>query len=266
LTLVAWNTHVGAGDIHRIVSDLRAGRLTAGRPVNAFVLLLQEVLRESDRVPASVPDGAKVASSIGRADPSREIERVSRALGLRLFYVPSMRNGNNPGRRQDRGNAILSTEPLEELTAIELPLERQRRVALAATVALRQSDGRVVRLRLVSVHLTNMVGHHAWLLSEAGRVRQARALARTIDNQTIVLGGDFNTWFGAWDGAYRELARRTQPPEQVDRRPTFALLRLDHFFTRLPDGWHFTVRRADDRYGSDHYPLIGDLRFGDRPR
>jgi hypothetical protein len=25
---------------------------------------------------------------------------------------------------------------------------------------------------------------------------------------------------------------------------------------RLPPGWHISVRRANSRYGSDHYPLV----------
>ena len=43
---------------------------------------------------------------------------------------------------EDRGNAILSTLPLSDLTAIELPLESQRRVALQATVTVDRLAGR----------------------------------------------------------------------------------------------------------------------------
>jgi endonuclease/exonuclease/phosphatase family metal-dependent hydrolase len=40
------------------------------------------------------------------------------------------------------------------------------------------------------------------------------------------------------------------------------LLRLDHLFFRLPDGWRGRFHRAAERYGSDHYPLVAtiDLR------
>src|SRR4029079_18395399 len=37
--IVSWNTHVGAGDVEKLVADLRSGTLT-GRPVRSFVLLL----------------------------------------------------------------------------------------------------------------------------------------------------------------------------------------------------------------------------------
>jgi endonuclease/exonuclease/phosphatase (EEP) superfamily protein YafD len=72
-----------------------------------------------------------------------------------------------------------------------------------------------------------------------------------------VVGGDFNAWFGYRDAAYKELARIVPAASSDDRRATFGPLRLDHVLARLPAGWRATVRRADSRYGSDHYPLIG---------
>src|SRR5512143_499439 len=48
--IVCWNTHVGGGDVERLVSDLRSGRIT-GRVPAAIVLLLQEVYRAGDDVP-----------------------------------------------------------------------------------------------------------------------------------------------------------------------------------------------------------------------
>jgi endonuclease/exonuclease/phosphatase (EEP) superfamily protein YafD len=38
-------------------------------------------------------------------------------------------------------------------------------------------------------------------------------------------------------------------------------LKLDHLFFRLPDGWRGAFHRADDRFGSDHFPLVGLLRI-----
>jgi endonuclease/exonuclease/phosphatase family metal-dependent hydrolase len=102
-----------------------------------------------------------------------------------------------------------------------------------------------------------MVMHHAWLFSEPGRDRQARALARALPHEDVlVVGGDFNTWFGFHDAAYRDLAKGLQEADQIDRRPTFGRMRLDHVLFRLPAGWHATVARAASRYGSDHYPLV----------
>jgi endonuclease/exonuclease/phosphatase family metal-dependent hydrolase len=172
---------------------------------------------------------------------------------LSLLYVPSMRNG---AAAEDRGNAILSSIALGNPEAIELPLERQRRVAVAADILVRNASTRTT-LRIVSTHFTNMVAHHLWAMSEPGRVRQARALAAAIDDgMPTVVGGDLNSWFGYRDGAFRELARVLPAARPRDRRPTFGPMRLDHVLARLPSGWRITVRRAESRYGSDHYPLV----------
>ena len=65
-----------------------------------------------------------------------DIVAISRELGLSLIYVPSMRNGGSPDDpAEDRGNAILSTLPLSEPVAVELPGERQRRVVIIAKAA-----------------------------------------------------------------------------------------------------------------------------------
>lgn len=258
LLVATWNTHVGAGDLTNFVSDVRSGRFTDGRAVSDFVLLLQEVHRRGGNIPRRLPEGARAAGAVRHgspAHPDADIGTAARELGLALFYIPSMRNGADTF--EDRGNAILSTRPLHDYEGIELPLERQRRVALAATVHP-QGDESPLRLRVVSAHLSNVVGHHLWIFSGFGRARQARALAKVLTERPIVVGGDFNTWFGSWDRAYRELARALDTPPG-DHRSTFWLLRLDQFFVCLPHGWQATVRRADRRYGSDHYPLIARI-------
>jgi endonuclease/exonuclease/phosphatase family metal-dependent hydrolase len=254
--IVSWNTHVGAGDLDVFVADLRAGRLTS-RPVTGFVLLLQEAYRAGDAVP-STPGVAWASAVFGAGSRTSRVEAVelARRLGLSSIYVPSMRNGAPGVTSEDRGNAILSTARLTDVSAIELPLERQRRVALAATIMVRSGSGPATAVRLVCTHFTNMVMHHLWLLSESGRLRQARALAQTLPDGPLILGGDLNSWFGYRDAAYRELAGRLSPAAVEDRRATFGPLRLDHLLFRLPDGWRAEVRRADRKYGSDHYPLV----------
>jgi endonuclease/exonuclease/phosphatase family metal-dependent hydrolase len=257
LVVVSWNTHVGGGDIERLVADVRSGRLTGQAP-RSFVLLLQEVLRHDDSVPERAPAGSRLASAVTPTTPDRSrrgIEMTASALGLSMFYVPSMRNGEGP---EDRGNAILSSITLDDLEAIELPLERQRRVAVAADIRIRAAAP--VTIRIVSVHFTNMVAHHLWVLSEPGRVRQAHALTMALDDdRPTVLGGDLNSWFGYSDAAFRELARVLPLSHPEDRRATFGPMRLDHVLARLPDGWQIRVRRAESRYGSDHYPLIATI-------
>ena len=260
LMLVSWNTALGAGDVERLIRDVRHER-----PEAPIVLLLQEVYRGGPEVPALLPDNAAFASRLrgmranGRRD---EVETIAGALGMNVYYVPSMRNGGPLLSDEDRGNAILSTLPLSALTAFELPFERQRRVAIGATLTGADRHGENWQLQVVSAHLDNMAGlKRLWVASEFGRLRQTRSLVHQLrGNEPLVLGGDFNTWFGFSDQAFREAARAFPETRLTDRRATFrGLLRLDHLFFRLPNGWSARFRRADDNYGSDHYPLIATI-------
>ena len=263
LVVVNWNVHVGAGDVTRLFADVRA-RAGHGLPI---VLLLQEVYRSGAEVPRQVEAGAAFASLIrgARRDGARDpIGALAARLGLHAYYVPSMRNGG-AGSDEDRGNAILSTVPLADLHAIELPFERQRRVAVAATVGGRTQAGAPWRVRVVSAHLDTFGGaRRLWLAGgELSRARQARGLVAALEGHTpMVLGADLNTWFGFHDSAYREAIRAFPQTLVTDRRATFGgLLRLDHLFFRLDDGWTASFQRAERSYGSDHYPLIGQVEF-----
>ncbi len=238
--------------------------LPRDRPV---VLLLQEVYRGGPEVPRSLAREAAFAGHLPGASArpgAHEVEAVAAELGLAVYYVPSMRNGRPAVSDEDRGNAILSNLPLSDLTAIELPFERQRRVAIAATIAGTTSAGVPWRVRVVNAHLDNLAGaRHGWLGGEYGRARQARGLVALLrDGVPTILGGDFNTWLGASEQAYIETAEAFPDTRATDTRATFrGLLRLDHVFLRLAPGWRAEFRRADDRFGSDHYPLVGTLRF-----
>jgi endonuclease/exonuclease/phosphatase family metal-dependent hydrolase len=258
LTVVSWNTALGAADIPRFVATLPSAR--------PLVLLLQEVYRGGPEVPSLLPPGARFARRHGGAAAGAaydDIEVVAASLGLALYYVPSMRNGSPAASSEDRGNAILSTLPLNDLVAIELPFERQRRVVLAATIAGHTSTGVPWHLRLVNAHLDNTFNpRRLWLAAEHGRTRQARALLSLDDQEPLILGGDFNTWSGFIDRAYLTLARRFPDTQVTDRRATFrGLLRLDHLFFRLQPGWRAGFRRLDLRFGSDHFPLVGTVQF-----
>ena len=264
LIIVNWNMHVGGGDVARLHADVRR-RFGAQAPI---VFLLQEAYRAGPEVPRTLDRRASFASFIRglRADGSREeIESIAATLGLHAYYVPSMRNGGPSSSDEDRGNAILSTVPLRDLTAIELPFERQRRVAVAATLDGTTAAGTPWSVRVVSAHLDNMVGaRRLWIAGgEFGRTRQARGLLAALgDDRPLVLGADLNTWFGFRDSAYLAAARAFPETIVSDRRATFqGLLRLDHLFFRLQRGWQARFSRADDRYGSDHYPLIGTVDF-----
>jgi endonuclease/exonuclease/phosphatase family metal-dependent hydrolase len=262
--VVNWNIHVGGGDIARLFADLRRD---AGVDV-PIVFLLQEAYRDGPEVPHVLDGAASFASLIRGLGPTggrEEIESVAAGLGLHAYYVPSMRNGGPLTSAEDRGNAILSTLPLTDLEAIELPFERQRRVAVAATVNGVTSGGAPWRMRVVSAHLDTMSGaRRLWIAgSELARTRQTRGLLSALPNDApLVLGADMNTLFGFRDNAYLEAARAFPGTRVTDRRATFnGLFRLDHLFFRLPEGWTGSFRRAERNYGSDHYPLVGAIEL-----
>ena len=258
LTVVSWNVAIDAGDVAGYVKEIQASA-----PARPIALLLQEVFRSGDDIPERAV-GSEYADALGGSRADREIDDVARGLGMWLYYVPSMRNGA-PGRRnEDRGNAILSSIPLYDFVAIELPFQRQRRVAVGATVRGMTRDGREWALRLASAHLDNMAGtRHVWIGGEFARARQARGLRQALASQTpTVLAGDFNTWFGFSDQAYVETLREYPDTRVADGRSTFrGLLRLDHVFYRLARGWRADVRRGASSAGSDHHPLITTIQF-----
>ena len=269
VAFVTWNVHVGGGDVPAFVAALRRGELTGGEPVEHVVLLLQEVFREGPDVPAHVSHPDAAAGRISAAPPDgtrRDVVDLARTLGFALAYVPSMRNGGAAdGPAEDRGNAILSSLPLSDLRAIELPFDRQRRVAVAATVSGVAPDGTPWHVRVASSHLNATAGAgRLWLFASGLRAAQARSLAAALDGiEPAVLGSDLNTWAdGPREPAVRELRRAFADTAAPDPAPTFHLgFRLDYLFFRLPDGWSGASMRISDRFGSDHHPLLGRLRI-----
>ena len=274
LAVVVWNTNVGSAEIGRFLRELRSGDLSGGEPVEHFVLLLQEVHRAGQDVPPAPSVKASWAGRIG-SDGRIDVVELARREGLHLFYVPSMRNGspNDGSAPEDRGNAVLSTFPLDDLAAIELPVERQRRVAVAATIEARNSAGIPWKLRFVSAHLENRARwtrlHRAF---GAAQSNQARALVAGLERLSPVpasaVGGDFNTWFrGGASGALDPLRIRypslgVHPEGETMDLPLFLPgLRLDHLFLRLPRGWSGHYEILAESYGSDHVPLMGWVRM-----
>lgn len=259
ITVVSWNVAIGAGDVERMASTL---------PRNAaLVLLLQEVYRGGPEVPSLPPAGSEFAQRHGGARGGahyKEIEAIGEALGLSVYYAPSMRNGRPASSDEDRGNAILTNLPLTDLSAIELPFERQRRVVVAGTISGRTARGAAWQMRVASAHLDNRAGmKRLYVGSEYGRVRQSRALASMFGaGPPTLLAGDFNTWFGFQDRGYLEIAKAFPQTRVTDRRATFlGVMRLDHMFVRLAPGWRAEFHRGNDRFGSDHSPLIGTVSF-----
>lgn len=264
LVMVSWNAHLAEGELDELIAKLKSGALTNGRPVEHFVLLVQELYRRGDDVPAF--DGHdRSAFAIKARDPkSPDIDDHVRDLGLSVYYVPAMRNG--PELREDRGNAIISTEPLIDPFALELPLARQRRVTLGAAINIQTADGPRA-LQLVDAHLEPLSSPKALWFFKDPRPRQVKAILKLLDSPRftdrsktagVVFGGDFNTVrSGAGEHAIHLVRAWSNGPATEDLRNTHMMGRLDYLFFNLGDGWSASTRRLDERFGSDHYPVIG---------
>ncbi|HET9371217.1 MAG TPA: endonuclease/exonuclease/phosphatase family protein [Vicinamibacterales bacterium] len=245
LVVVTWNMAVGDGRLVELVADVR-GQARGVEP--AIVLLLQEAYRRGD-VPAQCPTGSGVAGRLGspRGPDSPDILELARTLAMYAVYVPSMRNGRDCSEqpREDRGNAILSTLPLDDVLAIEMPFAQQRRVAVAAIV--RHGAG----VRVASVHFDTLRGHG----------RHALALRDVVESmagpEPVVIGGDFNAHL--FDSGVAEMRKHFAEIECAGGA-THAIGRLDRLFTRGLRGAS-TCERGSDSFGSDHYPLIFRFSF-----
>lgn len=278
LALLCWNVWIGRGRLGEVIGRIRDGHyetqgLPAGVPV---VALVQEAYRAGDAVPPGVvPRTAPRTVLRGREE---DIVATAESLNMSLRFAPSMRNGRH---RSDRGNAILSTLPLGEAEAVELPFTFQRRVAVTATVEVARPGGGTVRLRVASAHLDPRGPTARDILGVAGRGRQSEALVRHLDGhprEPQIVGADLNLARGPTEPALRHLARAGFRPGLPAAWPTWGhtyhrwpRLVLDWILARDPGSVlaGVVVRRLDelpdDRghvvHGSDHHPLLARVEL-----
>jgi endonuclease/exonuclease/phosphatase family metal-dependent hydrolase len=175
---------------------------------------------------------------------------VARDRHLFLSYSVVRRTGTRVS-----GNAILSTVPLTNTREIALPRARQRRSAAEATISIDGED-----LFVVDAHLENRIGIlRGALFSDTARGRQAEALLDSIPASGHgIAGGDFNTWLGPNEPAWKKFLARFHDTPAGRPEPTFRdRLVLDHLFFDLPEGWRVIRRVIRERYGSDHNPVVG---------
>jgi endonuclease/exonuclease/phosphatase family metal-dependent hydrolase len=269
LVVLSWNAHLAEGELRELIDRLRSGALTGGRPVSRFVLLVQELYRRGDAVPEFDLRDRSAFAIRPRDAEAFDAEDYAASLGLSMLYVPSMRNGSE--LREDRGNAIISTEPLLDPFALELPLARQRRVALGAAVRVRTAAG-PQRLELIDAHLEPLSSPKTLWIFKDPRAAQVRAILSALDTPRyataevagVVLGGDFNTIRGgARERAYRLARQWSTALAREDARNTHIMGRLDYLFFRSPTEWTLSTHRLDQRFGSDHYPVLGTFHRRD---
>jgi endonuclease/exonuclease/phosphatase family metal-dependent hydrolase len=259
VTFVSWNVHVGNGDVRAFVADLRAGRLARNRKVGHFVLLLQEAVR-AEGVPPYERGTAGAHRIATRDMASADIVQLSRDLDLSLIYVPSMRNGNSlESPASDRGNAILSTLPLSEPVAVELPGERQRRVTIISTFTLSSDSASSMPVSVGVIHLDALGGpQRLWALwTPWMRERQIKLLESALPEGTLVLGADLNTWHGTDELAVRVLSHRFRNTRTRREYVGLGFRVLDYLFFGAGNNRSARSEQLAQTYGSDHRPLIG---------
>ena len=228
LAVVTWNLNAGRGDLPRLIDDLAAGRVT-DPAAREYVLLLQEAMQGGDG----------------------DVLAVGAARALATHFVAV-----RPLAQRTSGNAILSTRPLDDRRAIDLPRERQPRGAAMASIEIAGE-----RLFVVSTHLENRLAWLHGLFGDRARGRQVDALLAQVPLQGPgILGGDMNTMLGPGEPAWRALLARF-PDTPARPEPTFRdRLVLDHVFLDLPDRWTATRRVLREQYGSDHHPVVAQIR------
>ena len=278
LVVATWNVEVGSGDLVRFLGDRLGFECSTASedpapPRVPFVLLVQEAHRASYDIP-KIPNGVALPSRIGKTaahGDRMDIVNIAAACNLSLFYAPSMRNGaESEGQTpEDRGNAILASVPLTDLAAIELPLETQRRVAVAAIAHPPGQDP----IRVVSFHLdvaANLL--RVLTTGNSTRLRQGLGLASALDeldaangHLVSVIGGDVNSW-SEKESVIRHLSEQfpdSPPPTSEGTRGSYP---TDHMFVRTFEGSNVSVadnsyRIVPDTYGSDHRGKMLTLRF-----
>jgi len=261
MRILSWNVNVGAGRLEELLPQLLG---EATRDGMGLTILLQETFRGGEAVPEVYPSALTVPKPIRPRRPTMDVRDIAARFGLSVAYVPSMRNGPATAldAREDRGNAILSTEPLLDVRAIELPFGKQRRVAVSALIASEHDPARAIRV--VSTHFD----------TNGGRVAQAAALSDSLSAFTdtpLFVGGDLNSRGGMDDGAVLALSGRIPMASCGTGRTNRWPLRLDVLFPIGRLDFMFASSDTSDlgpacetlphAYDSDHLPLLMTLRY-----
>jgi|GEM_PF-3412936 len=238
LRLLIWNVHRGYGG-----ATLAASLARLMARLDPDVLLLQEVpvydeVRPFWRLPAIAPllEGRHLAfTPMHRVDPS------------------------TPGYPfAESGLLTVSRWAPTAWDAFALPQVTHPKLGAAhdlRRVGLRLLLGQGKRrLAIYNVHLENTAPRRGRALQAAAVAERAAAL-EDVDHG-VLLGGDWNAFFGGFEGLYGELAQAGFAPTLRPRTP-WGTPQIDHLFHR--GVVHARARRLAVA-GSDHQPVAGWVR------
>jgi hypothetical protein len=283
ITVVSWNVEGRAGDIPGFLREELGYDCDTRGGGQHFVVLVQEGVRRSVRVPKVAPEYAAALGSAATNDRA-DFTEAARECGLSYLYVPSMRNGieEHADGREDRGNAILASLPLTNLTAIELPFEGQRRVAVMASIEAPVSRDTI---SFVSLHLDTFAGvARALLTGASSKERQVLGLVNALGldgphgrgagrSHTLLVAGDLNTW-SERQTAVQRLVEYFPDSPPVDDQPTRGQFPTDHIFAILGEPAALALGGNDATptirgltVDAESYELIADRHLSDhKPR
>jgi endonuclease/exonuclease/phosphatase family metal-dependent hydrolase len=187
--------------------------------------------------------------------------RVADALGFHMVYAPASVHAKH---REEFGNAILSRWPLDEEEKVILPhLDHNdlHRIALVATASAPGGD-----LVVVCTHLGTTVSPPR----RGDQVQGILGALRSRREMPVILGGDFNAFFGASGEVVEDLFRQhgyVDASSGVDHTYRVRLWRIPlPFLTFRPDRVYvrglLPVASWRVRLGpraSDHEPVMVEL-------
>lgn len=169
---------------------------------------------------------------------------LARKLKMNVAFQPVHKIG-----KLEYGNAILSREPLDELTRLDLPRRVEGRGLLIAETSVEGT-----RTVVAATHLS---------LHRETRREQVDAIVGALDDLPkgpTALFGDFNCGHCEIDPLLQRLSTAEKPPATYPSLLPFAV--YDHIL--WSDHWELENISAVRSLASDHLPLIADLNLSPR--
>ena len=238
LRVVSYNIHKGIGGTDRLYRIERVQAVL--NDLQPDLVLLQEV---DEGVPRSHRD--------------RQVHLLAKGLGMtHQAYQKNVRL-----KQGHYGNAILSRFPLKSIESIDLTVRpKKRRRALVARCRV-DVDHHFRSLLVVNLHL-GLAGLERKM--QLKRLLSKHPLARASSRIPIILGGDYNDFYGNLGRSMMFRQGFASAGKAIRTFPAVLPVRsLDRIFYRGPLKLRhaFAKRTQLARQASDHLPLVADFEL-----